>query len=315
MFLLGQGEVGESLRRYDGEHGSVAALAAYQEIDPEQAAIDPADAETVGRIERRLQEFQHELREYTLRIVRADGAASARVRERIHVNARSTALISIAAVMVSLLSLVLILRENRRQQHLAEANRRAADQAEQASRAKSFLSMMSHELRNPLNGILGPLALIGQSEVAERHLRLLQAQQSGQSMLQMLSGLLDYGELQDGRFQLRRELFLAGALVESIRSALAAEGVPSVEVTVRPGATERVVGDLDRLRQVFVHLAAYVLEGRDANGASIRLGHEGASLEGEIVFVARRAWTGGSICSPASARSLPTRCRPRRCVR
>ena len=86
---------------------------------------------------------------------------------------------------------------------------------------------------------------------------------------------------------------------------------------MRPGATGRVVGDPDRLRQVFVHLAAYVLEGRDANvGASIRLGHEGASLEGEIVFVARGAlWTGGSICSPASARSLPTRCRPRRCVR
>ena len=84
----------------------------------------------------------------------------------------------------------------------------------------------------------------------------------------------------DGRFQLKRERSAGGgAFVESIRSALAAEGVPSVEVTVRPGATERVVGDLDRLRQVFVHLAAYVPEGRDANGASIRLGHEGASLE------------------------------------
>ena len=58
---------------------------------------------------------------------------------------------------------------------------------------------------------------------------------------------------------------------------------------MRPGATERVVGDPDRLRQVFVHLTAYVLEGRDANGASIRLGHEGASLVGEIVFVARGA--------------------------
>jgi signal transduction histidine kinase len=292
VFLLGQGEVGESLRRYDREHGSVAALAAYlQEIDPEVVAIDPADAETIGRLERRLQEFQQRLREYTLRIVRADGAASARVRGRIQGNARTTALMSIAAVMVSLLSLVLILRENRRQQHLAEANRRAADQAEQASRAKSrFLSMMSHELRNPLNGILGPLALIGQSEIAERHLRLLdQAQQSGQSMLQMLSGLLDYGELQDGRFQLRHEPFRLAALAESIRSALEAEGVPCVEVTVRPGATERVVGDPDRLRQVFVHLAAYVLEGRDPNGATIRLGHEGASLEGEIVFIARGA--------------------------
>ena len=115
-------------------------------------------------------------------------------------------------MLVSVLSLVLILRENRRQQQLAEANRRAAEQAELASRAKSrFLSMMSHELRNPLNGILGPLALIGQSELAERHLRLVdQAQQSGQSMLQMLTGLLDYGELQDGRFQLKNEPFRLG---------------------------------------------------------------------------------------------------------
>ena len=141
VFLLGQrgGREPQALRRRAPARSPPRSLPGGRSI-PSVAAIDPADAETVGRIERRLQEFQHELREYTLRIVRADGAASACVRERIHVNARSTALISIAAVMVSLLSLVLILRENRRQQHLAEANRRAADQAEQASRAKSRFS-------------------------------------------------------------------------------------------------------------------------------------------------------------------------------
>ena len=75
-----------------------------------------------------------------------------------------------------MLSLFLILRENRRQQQLAEVNRRSAEQAEQASRAKSrFLTMMSHELRNPLNGILGPLALLGQSDLAERQQRLVDA--------------------------------------------------------------------------------------------------------------------------------------------
>jgi len=292
VFLLGQGEVGESLRRYDSETGSVAALAEYlREIDGTVAVLDPRDAATIQAIQTELYEFQQDLREYTLRIVRADGAASERVRERIQGSARTTALISIAAVLLSVLSLVLILRENRRQHQIAEANRRAAEQAELTSRAKSrFLSMMSHELRNPLNGILGPLALIGQGELTERHLRLVdQAQQSGQSMLQMLTGLLEYGELQDGLFQLKTEPFRLAALAEAIRSALAAEGITGVEVAVRPGASERVLGDPDRLRQVFVHLTAYVLDGRDQTGAAVELAHEGAELVGDIVFHARGA--------------------------
>lgn len=293
VFLLGQGDVGESLRRYDSDTGSVAALGAYlREIDAEIAALEGADGATVDRIEARLQDFQNALREYTLKIVRADGAASAQVRERIQASARTTAMICIAAVLVSVLSLGLILRESRRQAQLAEANRRAADQAEQASRAKSrFLSMMSHELRNPLNGILGPLALIGQSDMAERHLRLVdQAQQSGHSMLQMLTGLLEYGELQDGRFQLKSEPFRVGVLAEAIRSALDAEGVPGVDVVVRPEANERLLGDPDRLRQVFVHLTAYVLEGRDATGgASVELEYRDGHLVGDIVFLARGA--------------------------
>ena len=287
VFLLGEGEVGESLRRYDSETGSVAALAEYlRSIDSTIATLDPADTATIEEIEQRLHDFQQSLREYTLRIVRADGAASARVRERIQGSARTTALISIAAVLVSVLSLALILRENRRQQQLAEAHWRAAEQAEQASRAKSrFLSMMSHELRNPLNGILGPLALIGQGELTERHLRLVdQAQQSGQSMLQMLTGLLEYGELQDGRFQLKAEPFRVAALAEGVRSALAAEGVPGVEVLVKPGSSERILGDPDRLRQVFVHLTAYVLDGRDQRHASVQLAHDGDHLVGDIVF-------------------------------
>ena len=292
VFLLGQGDVGESLLRYDSETGSVASLADYlREIDATVASIDPADVATIEAIEARLHDFQQDLREYTLRIVRADGAASARVRERIQGSARTTAVISIAAVLVSVLSLVLILRENRRQHQLAEANRRAAEQAELASRAKSrFLSMMSHELRNPLNGILGPLALIGQGELTERHLRLVdQAQQSGHSMLQMLTGLLEYGELQDGRFQLRTEPFRLAALAEAIRSGLAAEGISGVEVSVRPGASERVLGDPDRLRQIFVHLTAYVLEGRDQPGAGVELAHAGSELVGDIVFHSRGA--------------------------
>jgi signal transduction histidine kinase len=292
VFMMGHGHVGESLKRYDGQHGSVATIADYlKEIDPELAALRPGDTATMLDIEGRLEKFQQDLREYTLRVMRADGAAGAQVRARIQSSARTTAVISLAAVLVSVLSLFLILRENQRQSQIARMSQRQAEQAELASRAKSrFLSMMSHELRNPLNGILGPLALLGQSDLAGRQQRLVdQAKQSGQSMLQMLSGLLDYGEMQDGRFQLKSEPFRVVALADSVRAALRAEGVEGAAVELRAGTPERIHGDLDRLRQIFVHLTLYVLEGREPTAAALSFGHDGANLVGEIEVLARGA--------------------------
>ena len=68
-------------------------------------------------------------------------------------------------------------------------------------------------------------------------------------MLQMLSGLLDYGEVQDGRFRLKTEPFSMTALAEAVRDALRAEGAGAATVAVLPDVPERVGGDLDRLRQ------------------------------------------------------------------
>jgi K+-sensing histidine kinase KdpD len=189
------------------------------------------------------------------------------------------------------LALLLILRENRRQHEVAMMNRRIAEEAEQSSRAKSrFLGMMSHELRNPLNGVLGPLALLGQSDLAGRHQRLIeQAQQSGQSMMQMLAGLLDFAELQDGRFRLKPEPFRIASLADSVRAALAHEGPAGLHVEVAPGTLDRIRGDADRLRQIFVHLCEYVLESSDPSEVSLSFGHDGKNLVGEISFAAQGA--------------------------
>ena len=287
VFMMGHGQVGESLRRYDAEHGSVAAIAAYlSEIDPAVQPFDLQDVRALDTVEQTLSDFQTELREYTLRVLRADSAASERVRERIKSSVWTTATISVAAVLISVLSLFLILRENRRQRSLVRVVRRSAEQAEQASRAKSrFLTMMSHELRNPLNGILGPLALLGQADLVERQRRLVaQAQNSGRSMLQMLNGMLDYGEVQDGRIHLKNEPFRVSGLADALQESLRAEGAGRARVEVAEGTPERVYGDLDRLRQVFLHLAVYMLEGRDPAGTVIRFQHRDGGLIGEISF-------------------------------
>ena len=199
--------------------------------------------------------------------MRADGAAGAQVRERIQSSARTTAVISLAAVLISVLSLFLILRENRRQRQIAEMSRRSAEQAELASRAKSrFLTMMSHELRNPLNGVLGPLALLGQSDMAT------QAAAAGGAGAAVRP--VDAADA-DRPARLRRD---AGRAVPTSRASRSGsrrwptpsatrwppEGAGGATVAVLPGTPERMHGDLDRLRQVFVHLTLYVIEGRDA---------------------------------------------------
>ncbi len=281
------GRVGARMRELDGENGPLAGIASFlTELDPQKRPLDPTDSAKLAQIDSTFETFQDEMRRFTQEVLRADGTAAELVRERIQSSARTTAVISVAAVLVSMLSFFLLLRENRRQFQIAEMSRRSAEQAELASRAKSrFLSMMSHELRNPLNGILGPLALLAQGELGNGQQRLVgQAKQSGQSMLQMLSGLLDYGEMQDGRFQLRNEPFRVLSLADGVRESLAAEGAEGIAVQVLPNTPDRVLGDLDRLRQVFVHLMLYMLEGRrpSSGSATVRFGHDGVHLVGEI---------------------------------
>ena len=287
VFMMGSGRVGDLIERYDQGHGSIPAFQTYlRELDAVIAGLKPNDSAEVRAILRELETFQHDLRLYTLRVVRGDTAASALVRDRIQRSSQTTMVFSLAAVLLSVLSLGLILRENRRQREIAELNARIAMEAEQSSRAKSrFLTMMSHELRNPLNGVLGPLALLGQSDIAARHQRLVsQAQQSGKLMVQMLAGLLDYGEMQDGRFTLRVEPFRLSTLAAGVRNDLADAGVDDVTVRLRPGGPEMVHGDLERLRHVFVHLTQYVLDGSEPEHVEIQFGHEGDHLVGDIGF-------------------------------
>ncbi|PJN96276.1 hypothetical protein CNY89_03530 [Amaricoccus sp. HAR-UPW-R2A-40] len=208
VFLMGAGHVGDLIANYDQGHGSIPAFQQYlREIDPVFATLRPDDIPAMRTLLRELDAFQDDLRLYTLRVVRGDTAAAAQVRDRIQLSSQLTTAVSLAAMLLSALGLLLLLNDNRRQRQLARLNQRIAEEAELSSRAKSrFLTMMSHELRNPLNGVLGPLALLGQSDLPPRHQRLVeQAQISGRSIVQMLAGLLDYGEMQDGRFRLRDE--------------------------------------------------------------------------------------------------------------
>lgn len=292
VFLMGAGRVGDLIARYDQGHGSVAAFQQYlRELDPVLATLEADDGAALRTVMRELDTFQDELRLYTLRVVRGDTVAAADVRDRIQLTSQLTMGVSLGAMLLTAVALALLLSDNRRQHQLAALNKQIADEAELASRAKSrFLTMMSHELRNPLNGVLGPLALLRQSEMPGRQLRLVeQAQISGRSIVQMLAGLLDYGEMQDGRFQMRVEPFRFAKLAAAITEDLAGGGADRAQVALDPTAPDIIFADMERLRHVFVHLCEYVLDGSEPETVALAFSHDGTNLTGEIAFSGNEA--------------------------
>jgi PAS domain S-box-containing protein len=144
----------------------------------------------------------------------------------------------------------------RREQELVEARA----QAEDASLAKSrFLSYMSHEIRSPLNAVLGSLALIRErgNIQPEEHYYLDLAQESGDSLLKVVNEVLDFSKIEAGHVQFEKTPCSLPDLIQSVQAAILAKGIkPQVEMLTEVPRTlpATLLLDRDHLRQVLTIL-------------------------------------------------------------
>jgi PAS domain S-box-containing protein len=146
--------------------------------------------------------------------------------------------------------------ERQRLMDEAEAARR---NAEEANRLKDdFLATVSHELRNPLNSIVGWAGLLSGGRLDEKKTaRALDAiNRAAQAQDQIISDLLDVSRIISGRLRLDiRPLRLIEVLetaIETVRPAADAKEI-RLQPLLDPGASQ-MAGDPDRLRQVFWNL-------------------------------------------------------------
>lgn len=132
--------------------------------------------------------------------------------------------------------------------------------AENASRAKTeFLSNMSHDIRTPMNAIVGLTAIAGANiESQDRVVECLgKITKSSRHLLGLINEVLDMARIESGRMSLAEEDFSLPELVDNLLTLTKPaidEHKHQLEVHVEHIEHEAVCGDSLRIQQVFVNL-------------------------------------------------------------
>ena len=139
---------------------------------------------------------------------------------------------------------------------------------ERAMRAKSeFLANMSHEIRTPMNGLLGTVDLLLDLGVtAEQREYVHTIRSCGETLLGTVNDILDLSKMEAGKLIVESIPFdLAGLLkeIKGVAAPLAMARGLELRLVVEPGLPETLMGDPQRLRQVFLNLLSNAVKFTD----------------------------------------------------
>lgn len=156
--------------------------------------------------------------------------------------------------------------EVRKEQQIQQALREAIDAANASSKAKSeFLSSMSHDMRTPMNGIIGMTAIaakhLDDRERLESCLRKIS--ESSSHLLSLINDVLDMNKIESGKVEFHEEEFCLADLIDGMltltRPQIQARN-HSFRVNILNVDHEQVIGDIRRIEQVFVNIMSNAIK-------------------------------------------------------
>ena len=156
-----------------------------------------------------------------------------------------------------------------------KALKAALQEAEAASESKArFLAVMSHEMRTPLNGVIGALDLLDSTQLdSEQHRLIETALRAGDELLTHISDVLDFSKMEAGKLDIERLPFRIETMLEGIVGVLShvhPENNNQVSHSCFGGKRDAIVmGDEQRIRQVLLNLGTNAIKFTRGGSVSI----------------------------------------------
>jgi signal transduction histidine kinase/CheY-like chemotaxis protein len=175
------------------------------------------------------------------------------------------------------------LRAEAERERLLQSEQEARDAAEKANQLKDeFLATLSHELRNPLNVILGYSELLLRMPEIQHSPRLVKMgealKRNAQSQSQLINDLLDLSRLQRGKIALNQETVSLAAIIDSAVETVRADALAK-NIEIRTHVSDQLLlvdGDRLRLQQIAWNLLNNAVKFTPPGGSiEIRLNGEG----------------------------------------
>jgi signal transduction histidine kinase len=170
---------------------------------------------------------------------------------------------------------------------------RAKDAAESADRAKSeFLTMVSHEIRTPINGVIGFARLLGDTPLtaAQReHVAMIHS--SGMALEKLIGDILDLSKIEAGKVEIEHASFSPQKCAEEVCAFFvdqARTAAIKLDFRLDPGVPALVNGDENRVRQILFNLMGNALKFTERGSITLQLScSRGEPAEGGTVRAAR----------------------------